>query len=121
MKSHLEIVIAVALVLSLVVMQLGRAADPETLLALSAGLIAVGLAIGVPAGLIYHLLLARGLRAAGADARRWWLRPTGFHAALAPADVRRLLPWFRVGAAGFLVVVIGCVFLLLLALAVTRS
>lgn len=120
LKSLIEVAVAGAVVLALSAVQLGSALDPETLLAWSAGLIGTGLAIGLPAGLGYHVLLARALAAGNIDAKRWWLRPTSFHDALAPAALRRVTPWFRVGAAGFLIAVAGCGVLLVLAIAVSR-
>ena len=119
-KSMIEVVLVGAVVLSLFAVQYGSAVDPELLLVLSVALIAAGLAIGLPAGLGYHILLARALKVANLDAKRWWLRPTSFHDDLPAATRRRFMPWFRVGAAGFLIAVVGCGFLLLLVVAVSR-
>ena len=119
-KSMIEVAIAGAVLLSLFALQFGSAVDPETLLFWSVALIAGGLAVGLPAGLGYHILLARALKAANRDMTRWWIRPTGFHDGLSPTALRRIKPWFRVGAAGFLVAMAGCGFLLLLVIAVSR-
>ena len=120
MKSVIEVAIAGAVVLSLIAVPFGSAVDPETLLFWSVGLIAGGLAVGLPAGLGYHLLLARALKAANLDVKRWWLRPTSFHDDLPPTALTRIRPWFRVGAAGFLLAMVGCGFLFLLVIAVSR-
>lgn len=117
-----ELLTAGGVVLGLVLLRVANdALDPETLLAWSAGLLAAGFALGLPAGAGYHLLLARALGAAGRLERRWWLRPTSFHAALAAADRRRILRWFRAGAAGFLLVAAGCALLFVLTMRVAFS
>lgn len=120
MKSVIEVAIAGSVVLSLFAIQTGSTLDPELLLMWSVGLIAAGLAIGLPAGLVYHILLARALKATSLDVKRWWLRPTTFHDALVPTTRRSVEPWFRIGAAGFMVAVVGCVVLLLFAVAVSN-
>ena len=66
-----------------------------------------GLLFGLPAALWYHIVLARGLSAVDALEPRWWLRPASLHARLDEAGRRRVLPWFYVGGAGFIVTVIG--------------
>lgn len=120
MGLMLEVAVVAAVVVSLVALQAGSWVAPEALLSWSVGLIAAGFAIGLPAGLGYHVALGRALAAQKLDARRWWLRPTSFHEALEPAARRRITPWFRVGAAGFLLVAVGCGVLLLLVVAVSR-
>jgi hypothetical protein len=107
-----ELLLAGAVVAGLVLLRLANDfVDPEALLAWSAGLLAAGFALGLPAGIGYHVLLWRGLGAVGRRERRWWLRPTRCHDALAAADRRRVLRWFRAGAAGFLLVAAGCALL----------
>ncbi|HET9488837.1 MAG TPA: hypothetical protein VFR64_03630 [Methylomirabilota bacterium] len=66
-----------------------------------------GLLFGLPAALGYHIVLARGLGAVNALEPRWWLRPASLHARLDEAGRRRVLPWFYIGGAGFVVTVIG--------------
>ncbi|HEX8954227.1 MAG TPA: hypothetical protein VF997_23730 [Polyangia bacterium] len=68
-------------------------------------LVALGMAVGVPAGALYHLQLFRAVRPTGA---RWWLHPTGLHDQLPDGKRGPVLRWFRIGAVGFLVAVIGC-------------
>ncbi len=68
-------------------------------------LVALGMGVGVPAGALYHVRLWRALRPAGA---RWWLNPTGLHGRLDTAARPAVLRWFRVGAAGFLLAMLGC-------------
>jgi len=90
--------------------------DPEALLRWSGALIAGGMAVGLPASGVYHALLARALARAGGVPRGWWLHPARHHAGLPPEERRRILPWFRVGAAGFLVVSAGAALLFALAM-----
>jgi len=71
-------------------------------------LIALGLAVSVPAGAYYHLLLYRAVDRARLP-RSWWLFPTRSHD-LIPDDARpRVLFWFKLGAAGFGAALVGCV------------
>jgi hypothetical protein len=72
---------------------------------LGVSLVALGMAIGVPAGAIYHLQLFRAVRPTSA---RWWLHPTGLHDQLPDGTRRAVLRWFRIGAIGFLLAIIGC-------------
>ena len=72
------------------------------------GLMWAGMVFGVPAGLWYHVLLARALRPIGALPERWWLRPTALHGALPVAARRPVLFWCGFGALGFVVAVAGC-------------
>ena len=67
---------------------------------------ALGLAVGLPAGLAYHARLHRAL--GEGRPRGWWLRPTALHARLAPSAWRAVRPPFVLGAAGFLIILLGC-------------
>ena len=68
-------------------------------------LVALGMAIGVPAGALYHLQLFRAVRPTGA---RWWLHPTGLHERV-PVGMRGpVMRWFKIGAAGFVLAIVGC-------------
>lgn len=86
------------------------------LLEAGALLTALGLLVGLPPALVYHLRLRAALLRQDALARRWWVEPARLHRHLGPADRRRVLPWFVAGAAGFVVVVVGCALVLLGAL-----
>jgi hypothetical protein len=76
-----------------------------------AGLIsmALGLLVGVPAGVWYHVRLYRLLRPTGRLSRTWWLRPTGLHDALDAAQQKRIRVPFYLGALGFVIAIVGCV------------
>ena len=78
----------------------------------------VGLLVGLPTGLWYHVLLYRALRPRGALARGWWLRPDRLHGLLETDERRRVMRPFRWGAAGFVLSIVGC---LLLAYGAWRS
>jgi len=88
----------------------------ETVLGAGIWMVLVGLVAGVPAGFWYHVRLYRSL--AGGLPTRWWWRPTGLHSRLGTAERRRVMPWFYLGAAGFLLTMGGCV---LIAIGVIRS
>jgi hypothetical protein len=67
----------------------------------------VGLAGGGGAGIVYHLALRAALLRLGADTRGWLWSPVAHHRALDELGKRQVLPWFRLGAAGFFVCVAG--------------
>jgi hypothetical protein len=72
---------------------------------LGVGLVALGMAIGVPAGALYHLQLFRAVRPTNA---RWWLHPTGLHDRLSDGSRGGVMRWFRIGAVGFVIAIVGC-------------
>lgn len=76
----------------------------EITFGIGVALISIGMAVGVPAGALYHLKLWRALRP-GAG---WWLHPTGLHARLTVGDRPAVMRWFKVGAAGFVIALGGC-------------
>ena len=62
-------------------------------------------AIGLMAGLGYHVMLHRTLSPLP---RGWWWNPTRLHERLADEARARVMPWFVVGAAGFVGSLLGC-------------
>lgn len=76
----------------------------EATFGLGLALVALGMAIGVPAGALYHVRLYRLVRPSGT----WWLNPTALHPQLADAERPRVMGAFKVGAAGFIIAIIGC-------------
>ncbi|MSP59615.1 MAG: hypothetical protein EXR72_04595 [Myxococcales bacterium] len=80
---------------------------------LSLGLIVFGLAVGVPAGALYHLLLYRRLRARGVLPRRWWLQPLSHHDLLASGERFAVLFWCYLGGLGFVLSIAGCLLLVI--------
>lgn len=77
----------------------------EITFGVGAGLIGLGMLIGVPAGAMYHLWLWRAVKPAG---RGWLLHPTGLHGQLSDGDRPAVMRWFKLGAAGFLLAIVGC-------------
>lgn len=61
--------------------------------------------VGVVAGLGYHVMLHRTLAPLP---RGWWWNPTRLHERLDDEGRRRVMPWFVVGAAGFVGSLLGC-------------
>jgi hypothetical protein len=66
-----------------------------------------GLVGGGGAGIVYHLLLRDALRRLGAGTTGWVWSPVSRHHLLDDLARRQVLPWFRVGAAGFLLCLAG--------------
>jgi hypothetical protein len=75
--------------------------------------IAAGFVIGLPAGTLYHLKLYRCLATRGPVPKSFWLRPTSLHQELEPTEWRGIAPWFLIGGAGFALIVLGCVVVML--------
>jgi hypothetical protein len=110
-----ESLIVVALVLGVVLV----AVTPwVSLLIAGAAVTAVGLAFGVATGFWYHVALARALSPMNALTPRWWLKPVPLHERLDAAGRQRVLPWFYLGAAGFVVTIAG---MALIALGIAAS
>ena len=67
----------------------------------------VGLAIGLPTGLWYHVILYRLVSAKSPLPRAWWLSPSSLHGHLTRAEERQITLWYRIGGAGFVLAVAG--------------
>ncbi len=76
-------------------------------------LVAIGLCIGVPTGLAYHVKLRSCLLESAALPARWWLEPVRLHQRLDAEALRRVLPWFYAGGLGFLITALGLALALL--------
>ena len=83
------------------------AATPGLIAAIGVGTLLLGLAIGVPTGFWYHVILYRCVSAKIAPPRRWWLSPAALHRHLTAAEARRISPWNRIGGVGFLLCLLG--------------
>jgi len=79
----------------------------EAIAGLSLALLAVGLLVGAPTALYYHVLLRRALAQRGSVPKGWYWRPQQHHATLDVATRRRLTPWFVAGGLGFLLMSLG--------------
>jgi hypothetical protein len=103
-----ELIIALAPLLLLVGLALAAIFVPLSVLASSSlSLLAFGFLVGMPAGLGYHVVLRRELLRVGPLPRHWYFRPQTHHKLLDARAVRRLRPWFLVGASGFLLILVG--------------
>lgn len=68
----------------------------------------LGLAVGVPGALVYHVRLRVCLLEANALTAGWWVHPFGHHRALDAEQLDWVLPPMWVGAAGGAVAFLGC-------------
>ncbi|MDP1769914.1 MAG: hypothetical protein Q8L74_14070 [Nitrospirota bacterium] len=80
---------------------------PQIMIELGLWVLAVGLLIGIPTGLWYHVTLYRQLAPRVTLPPRWWRDPVAWHAQLSPSDFRPVRPWFLLGAAGFVLCCLG--------------
>ena len=69
----------------------------------------VGFALGVPTGVVYHVLLYRALKPRDELPHGWIWRPLELNDRLRPGERRRVLAWAWIGGAGFGVIVLGFV------------
>ena len=74
---------------------------------------ALGMLIGVPTGVWYHVRLYAVLHPRGALPARWWLRPVALHDQLEADERELVLRWFYVGGAGFFLTAAGCALVIL--------
>lgn len=86
---------------------LSVAVTAEWLMAAGLSAIAIGLVVGIPGGIYYHVQLRRALLRAAALPERWWLHPTRLHESLPAHERRTFMPWFLVGAAGWGLIILG--------------
>jgi hypothetical protein len=80
----------------------------QSIVAAGAACALLGLAVGLPTSLYYHLCLHRALHPRGLLPAGWWWNPIRYHALLGSAERRRVLPWFYAGALSFGLIVFGC-------------
>jgi hypothetical protein len=90
----------------------------ESVLLTGVWLMGAGLVVGLPASAVYHVLLRQSLLRREALPAGWYWNPTALHSLVPPHERRRVLAFCFVGAAGFVVIVLGCV---AVALAAWRS
>lgn len=85
----------------------------ETLLLTSIGCVGVGFVVGVAAGVYYHLALYHCLAKRGPVSWAFLWNPTRYHTLLSPEELRRVMPWFVIGAGGFGLILVGSALLML--------
>ena len=108
----------VLLVLGLATVSFVRLVPGDTVLVSGAILVVFGMLLGVPTGALYHVALYRALRPRGPLPARWWVAPLALHPRLEARERRRVMPWFWLGATGFVLTCLGC---LLVAIGALRS
>ena len=105
-----EILLTVGLLGALGSLVLGlQVLSVEALLGAGLWLVGVGLVVGLPASAVYHALLRRSLLRVDALPSRWYWHPTSLHGRIPAPDRPSVLGFCAVGAAGFLVILVGCV------------
>ena len=108
----LEIGIAVAVVGLFTTVVLAAAAVPVLTLAwCGVASIVAGMALGLPAGVGYHVAMHRGLAASGIRAPKWWWSPVRYHAQLDVRSRDAVMPWFVAGVLGASLAFAGCAIL----------
>lgn len=70
---------------------------------------AIGFALGIPTGLVYHLRLYQVLHPRGELPSGWYWNPIRFNALLRVDERSSVLSWCYVGAFGFAVICVGLV------------
>jgi len=82
----------------------------QTLVLTAGWLLAVGAAVGVPTGVLYHVRLYRALAPQQLLPARWYWNPVHYHDLLEEgAERRSVMRWFWLGATGFVVIALGVV------------
>lgn len=92
---------------------LGPLVPLEWVVSAGVACIALGMLVGVPTGVWYHVRLHAALQPRGALPARWWLRPLVLHDRLEADERAAVLRWCYAGAAGFFVTVAGCALVIL--------
>lgn len=80
---------------------------PQIMIELGLWVLAVGLLIGIPTGLWYHVVLYKQLAPRTTLPLRWWRAPVELHPLLTPHEFSRVKPWFVAGAVGFVLCCLG--------------
>jgi hypothetical protein len=108
----LEICIALGVVGLFVGVVMAAAGLPVlTLVWTGVAVIVAGMAVGLPAGVGYHVAMFRGLVASGVDAPKWWWSPVRYHEQLDDKSRESVMPWFIAGVVGATLAFVGCAIL----------
>jgi hypothetical protein len=93
--------------LAVVTVALVGLVTPGLMTAVGLGTLLLGLVMGLPTGLWYHVILYRYVSLKVPLPRTWWLSPSELHRHLTDAEQRRIAPWYRIGGVGFVLCVLG--------------
>jgi len=81
----------------------------ETLVLVGGGMIVLGLLVGVPTGVMWHVRLYQVLSPLGRLEPGWLWSPIGYNEQLPEENRREVLAWCYVGGLGFGVFLLGAV------------
>jgi hypothetical protein len=104
----LEITLALLAVVSVgLVGVLVTVVTPPLITVFAVATMCLGLAVGVPTGFWYHVILYRVVSPKIPLPRRWWMSPSELHVHLTDAERRQIYWWYRIGGVGFVLSVVG--------------
>jgi hypothetical protein len=102
-----ELLITLAILGALVGMPVLLLIPMQTAAPLFTGLIVVGMGVGVPTGVVYHVMLWRTLQAWGQSTRGLVWNPVPLHDRVPAAARGPFLVWFWIAGGAFVLVVLG--------------
>lgn len=71
-------------------------------------LVVLGALLGLPTGTAYHVALYRAVIKPRGEKWTWLLWPHRYHVHFTPQQRQRVMRWFFWGAAGFVLIILGC-------------
>ncbi|MBM4133339.1 MAG: hypothetical protein FJ245_06165 [Nitrospira sp.] len=80
---------------------------PQLMTAVGLLTLLLGLVVGVPTGLWYHVVLYRVLSKKNVLPAKWWWAPADLHPHLTHDELAQIKPWFALGGIGFLLSLAG--------------
>ncbi|MEL6179650.1 MAG: hypothetical protein AAFS10_11895 [Myxococcota bacterium] len=113
-----EILLALAILTGLIGLAALSALPWEQTLTFGWWVTGIGMALGVPTGVVYHVQLYRKLNHRDALPNDWIWRPIGCNELLTPHERGAVIPWSIAGGVGFVIVVLG---ILIVALALASA
>jgi hypothetical protein len=102
------LVVLVLLFLLVVVSWLSVVVSWQVIVLAGAACALVGLSVGLPTSLYYHLRLHRALYPRGMLPAGWWWSPMRYHELLLERERPVVMRWFYAGASSFGLIVLGC-------------
>lgn len=102
-----ELALVVGLVVVLFALSLTFVLPWELTMQLGAAFVVLGGLLGVPTGVVYHVLLHRALAPRGDLERGWIWNPFRFHARLRDEERGRVMAFAYAGGVGFAVLAVG--------------